>query len=139
MIAGTFGGWNRNESGADTVIAHCAPKIRAMQIISELEGTTRGPYAGCVGYFSCVGCVGQPCQEQPSTKIVFHIPDFLEALRHAAEVIADNGQFNCVTKLPWPLQQRAPEKPPVSHPPAIPDAQQPERLNKRAEIRPRQP
>ena len=29
-----------------------APKIRAMQIISELEQTTRGPYAGCVGYFS---------------------------------------------------------------------------------------
>ena len=31
------------------------PKIRAMQIISELEGTTRGPYAGCVGYFSFNG------------------------------------------------------------------------------------
>jgi len=29
-----------------------APKIRAMQIISELEQTTRGPYGGCVGYFS---------------------------------------------------------------------------------------
>jgi len=28
-----------------------APKIRAMQIISELEQTTRGTYAGCVGYF----------------------------------------------------------------------------------------
>ena len=26
-----------------------------MQIISELEGTTRGPYAGCVGYFSFNG------------------------------------------------------------------------------------
>ena len=32
-----------------------APKIRAMQIISELEGTTRGPYGGCVGYFSFSG------------------------------------------------------------------------------------
>ncbi|HHY87254.1 MAG TPA: anthranilate synthase component I [Verrucomicrobia bacterium] len=32
-----------------------APKIRAMQIISELESTTRGPYAGCVGYFSFNG------------------------------------------------------------------------------------
>jgi anthranilate synthase component 1 len=29
-----------------------APKIRAMQIISELEQTARGPYGGCVGYFS---------------------------------------------------------------------------------------
>ena len=32
-----------------------APKIRAMQIISELEGTQRGPYGGCVGYFSFNG------------------------------------------------------------------------------------
>jgi anthranilate synthase component I len=32
-----------------------APKIRAMQIISELEQTTRGPYAGAVGYFSFNG------------------------------------------------------------------------------------
>ena len=32
-----------------------APKIRAMQIISELEQTQRGPYAGAVGYFSFSG------------------------------------------------------------------------------------
>jgi len=32
-----------------------APKIRAMQIISELERTARGPYGGCVGYFSFNG------------------------------------------------------------------------------------
>jgi anthranilate synthase component 1 len=32
-----------------------APKIRAMQIISELERTARGPYGGCVGYFSFSG------------------------------------------------------------------------------------
>ncbi len=32
-----------------------APKIRAMQLISELEGTARGPYGGCVGYFSFNG------------------------------------------------------------------------------------
>ena len=29
-----------------------APKVRAMQIIAELEGVDRGPYAGGVGYFS---------------------------------------------------------------------------------------
>jgi anthranilate synthase component 1 len=29
-----------------------SPKIRAMEIIDELENTRRGPYAGCVGYFS---------------------------------------------------------------------------------------
>ncbi len=32
-----------------------APKVRAMQIISKLEQTTRGPYGGCVGYFSFNG------------------------------------------------------------------------------------
>lgn len=32
-----------------------APKIRAMQIIEELEPTRRGPYAGAVGYFSFSG------------------------------------------------------------------------------------
>lgn len=29
-----------------------SPKIRAMEIIDELENIRRGPYAGCVGYFS---------------------------------------------------------------------------------------
>ena len=32
-----------------------APKIRAMEIISELEGEQRGVYAGAVGYFSYTG------------------------------------------------------------------------------------
>ena len=32
-----------------------APKVRAMEIIDELEPTRRGPYAGAVGYFSYNG------------------------------------------------------------------------------------
>ncbi len=32
-----------------------APKVRAMEIIDELEPTARGPYAGAVGYFSFNG------------------------------------------------------------------------------------
>ena len=32
-----------------------APKIRAMEIIAELEPSQRGPYAGCVGYFDLSG------------------------------------------------------------------------------------
>jgi len=32
-----------------------APKVRAMQIINELEKEKRGLYAGCVGYFSAAG------------------------------------------------------------------------------------
>jgi len=39
-----------------------APKIRAMQIIEELEPTRRGIYAGCIGYFAPDGtmdtCIG---------------------------------------------------------------------------------
>lgn len=33
-----------------------APKVRAMEIISELEKTARGPYAGALGYFSFNRC-----------------------------------------------------------------------------------
>jgi len=32
-----------------------APKVRAMQIIDELEGSPRGPYTGSIGYFSDCG------------------------------------------------------------------------------------
>ena len=39
-----------------------APKIRAMEIIEELEPTRRGLYAGCIGYFAADGtmdtCIG---------------------------------------------------------------------------------
>jgi len=34
-----------------------APKIRAMKAIAELEPDRRGPYAGCVGYFSFSGAM----------------------------------------------------------------------------------
>ncbi len=34
-----------------------APKIRAMEIIHELEEKPRGPYGGAVGYFSYDGCM----------------------------------------------------------------------------------
>ena len=32
-----------------------APKVRAMEIIDELESEKRGIYAGCVGYFAANG------------------------------------------------------------------------------------
>ena len=39
-----------------------APKVRAMQIISELEGSARGSYSGALGYFGYDGnhdsCIG---------------------------------------------------------------------------------
>ena len=32
-----------------------APKVRAMEIIDELEPEKRGVYAGCIGYFAANG------------------------------------------------------------------------------------
>ena len=34
-----------------------APKVRAMEIIGELESEARGPYAGIVGYFGFDGAM----------------------------------------------------------------------------------
>jgi len=51
------------ESGSVSALMHCfpagtvsgAPKVRAMEIIDELEPVKRGPYAGAVGYFDYSG------------------------------------------------------------------------------------
>ncbi|MDI6401127.1 anthranilate synthase component I [Balneolaceae bacterium ANBcel3] len=51
-----------NNSSVDALM-HCfpagtvsgAPKVRAMEIIDELESNKRGPYAGAVGYFDLSG------------------------------------------------------------------------------------
>ena len=41
-----------------------APKIRAMEIVAELEPDRRGPYAGAVGFFDIVGQRGD-CDHDP--------------------------------------------------------------------------
>ncbi|MYJ54378.1 MAG: anthranilate synthase component I [Nitrospira sp. SB0672_bin_25] len=62
-----------------------APKIRAMQIIEELEPTERGPYAGAVGYFSFSGNM-DTCINNPT--IVFKGRDaFIQA---GAGIVADS-------------------------------------------------
>ena len=52
-----------------------APKIRAMQIISELEATRRGCYAGAIGYFGFDGnvdsCIALRCAVLKSGKAYF--------------------------------------------------------------------
>ncbi|MFZ5996252.1 MAG: anthranilate synthase component I [Nitrospirota bacterium] len=56
-------GTKRKELDAFDVFRACfpagtvsgAPKVKAMEIIEELEPTKRGPYAGSVGYFSYTG------------------------------------------------------------------------------------
>jgi anthranilate synthase component 1 len=52
-----------------------APKIRAMQIISELENTRRGCYAGAIGYFGFDGnfdsCIALRCAVLKNGKAYF--------------------------------------------------------------------
>ena len=75
------------------------PKVRAMQIISELEGYRRGPYAGAVGYATPDGTL-DTCIARIRT-IVLH--DGV-ARRHAgAGIVADSDPAaehrECLSKL----------------------------------------
>jgi anthranilate synthase component 1 len=75
-----------------------APKIRAMQIISELEGYRRGPYAGAVGYALPGGafdtCIG--------IRTVV-LTDGLARLQAGAGIVADSDPAaeheECLSKL----------------------------------------
>ncbi len=74
-----------------------APKVRAMEIIDELEKTKRGPYGGCVGYFSADG--------QMDTCIVLRtaiVKDGTIYVQSGAGVVADSKpadeQQECVYK-----------------------------------------
>jgi anthranilate synthase component 1 len=74
-----------------------APKVRAMQIIDELEKEKRGIYAGCVGYFSAAG--------EMDTCIVLRtavIKDGTMYVQAGAGIVADSDpaseQQECVNK-----------------------------------------
>ena len=62
-----------------------APKIRAMEILSELEGAPRGPYAGAVGYFGVDGGMDQAIAIRT---IVFHEGRY--AFQAGAGIVADS-------------------------------------------------
>jgi len=62
-----------------------APKIRAMEILSELEGAPRGPYAGSVGYFGADGGMDQAITIRT---IVFHEGSY--AFQAGAGIVADS-------------------------------------------------
>src|SRR5437667_4451521 len=62
-----------------------APKVRAMQIISELEGHRRGPYAGAVGYSLPDGTLDTCIAIRT---IVLH--DGLALLQAGAGIVADS-------------------------------------------------
>ncbi|MBI1385509.1 MAG: anthranilate synthase component I [Rhizobiales bacterium] len=74
-----------------------APKVRAMQIIDELERDKRGPYAGCVGYFSANG--------QMDTCIVLRTALVKDGVMHVqagagivADSIPESEQAECENK-----------------------------------------
>ena len=74
-----------------------APKVRAMQIIDELEKEKRGLYAGCVGYFSAGG--------EMDTCIVLRtalVKDGKMYVQAGAGIVADSDpqaeQQECVNK-----------------------------------------
>lgn len=62
IVSDVVGDLQEHQTSVDTLM-QCfpagtvsgAPKIRAMEIIDELEPTKRGPYAGAVGYFDFSG------------------------------------------------------------------------------------
>jgi anthranilate synthase component 1 len=62
-----------------------APKVRAMEIIDELEGDSRGPYAGAVGYFGTHGSLDMCIAIRMA---VFHQGRF--DVRVGAGVVADS-------------------------------------------------
>ena len=74
-----------------------APKVRAMEIIDELEKDKRGIYAGCVGYFGADG--------EMDTCIVLRTSVVKDGMMHVqagAGVVYDfvpaNEQRECVNK-----------------------------------------
>ena len=74
-----------------------APKVRAMQVIDELEKSKRGPYAGCVGYFTADG--------EMDTCIVLRtalVKDGVMHVQSGAGVVYDsipeNEQQECINK-----------------------------------------
>ena len=66
-----------------------APKVRAMEIIDELEPEARGPYAGAVGYFSFNGC----CDFAIAIRSIF-IKDDKGFIQSGAGIVSDSVAEN---------------------------------------------
>jgi anthranilate synthase component 1 len=74
-----------------------APKVRAMEIIDELEISKRGPYGGCVGYFAADGNM--------DTCIVLRTAIVKDGVLHVQagagivhDSVPENEQQECVNK-----------------------------------------
>jgi anthranilate synthase component 1 len=74
-----------------------APKVRAMEIIDELERDKRGVYAGCVGYFGANGSMDTCIALR--TSVVKNGRMYVQA---GAGIVADsipaNEQAECINK-----------------------------------------
>lgn len=79
-----------------------APKIRAMEIIAELEKDKRGPYAGAVGYFDFSGNL-----DTAITIRTIIIKDGTAYMQAAAGIVADsipaNEYHECLHKMQAPM------------------------------------
>src|SRR3989454_6683783 len=63
-----------------------APKVRAMEIIDELEPTKRGPYAGVVGYFDFSGNLDTAI----AIRTMVVRPDGRASVQAGARIVADS-------------------------------------------------
>ncbi|MCL4289956.1 MAG: anthranilate synthase component I family protein [Thermoleophilia bacterium] len=76
-----------------------APKVRALQIISELEGYRRGPYAGAVGYALPAGSAFDTCI---GIRMIV-LADGVARLQAGAGIVADSDPTaehqECLNKL----------------------------------------
>src|ERR1700751_4728976 len=63
-----------------------APKVRAMEIIDELEPTKRGPYAGVVGYVDFSGNLDTAI----AIRTMFVAPDGRATVQAGAGIVADS-------------------------------------------------
>ena len=63
-----------------------APKVRAMEIIDELEPAKRGPYAGVVGYFDFSGNLDTAI----AIRTMFVRPDGTASIQAGAGIVADS-------------------------------------------------
>ncbi len=55
IVSGINRGWNLGDDVTYSGTVSGAPKVRAMELIAELEPTRRGIYAGAVGYLDFAG------------------------------------------------------------------------------------
>ena len=63
-----------------------APKVRAMQIIDELEPAKRGPYAGVIGYFDFSGNLDTAI----AIRTMLVAPDGVASVQAGAGIVADS-------------------------------------------------